>query len=308
MESPYNNQTWTHHPAETGNSVSSVDYQPPIKKRNYTALFLFLLTVFSTVWAGSIHRGVNIFTEPLMFYKGLPFAFTLLLILGIHESGHYFTCKVHNIPATVPYFIPMPNILGTMGAFIRIKGVISNRRVLLDIGMAGPLAGFVIALPATIIGYRLSGIEQAPTGEGLMLGRSILTWILEMLFIQTLPSGYSIALHPIGFAGYIGLFVTAMNLLPVGQLDGSHIVSALLGQKQHVIARVTVVLLLLFGVFWPGWWLWAFLLLMTGMKHQIIRHDAHVLGPKRRVLAWLTMFILIITFVPIPFSFGTFTP
>ncbi len=307
MNSAYDVQTWTQNSSEPGFSSSSHEaFQP--KKKNYTPLLLFVLTVISTVWAGSIHQGVNIFTEPLLFYKGLPFALTLLLILGVHESGHYFMCKLHSIPSTVPYFIPMPNILGTMGAFIRIKGVISNRRALLDIGMAGPLAGFVIALPATIIGYRLSEAVPITPGEGIMLGRSVLTWMLEKLFMQTPPPGYSLTLHPIGFAGYIGLFVTAMNLLPVGQLDGSHIVSALLGRKQHQIASVTVILLILFGALWPGWWLWAFLLILTGTKHQVIRHDARALGNKRRILAWITMFILIITFVPIPFSFGTFTP
>ena len=114
--------------------------------------------------------------------------------------------------------------------------------------------------------------------------------------------------YPYLTVGWFGMLVTAINLLPVGQLDGSHIVSALLGRKQHQIASVTVILLILFGALWPGWWLWAFLLILTGTKHQVIRHDARALGNKRRILAWITMFILIITFVPIPFSFGTFTP
>jgi membrane-associated protease RseP (regulator of RpoE activity) len=301
MESHYEHRTWT-----TG-SLESPETTEKTKKI-WTPIILFAITVLSTIWAGCLHQGVNVFAEPWNFYKGLPFAITLLLILGVHESGHYVMCKIHLVPATVPYFIPMPNFLGTMGAFIRIKGTISNRRALLDIGMAGPLAGFVIALPATIIGYHLSESGPTPAGEGLILGRSLLTWFLESSFLQAPGPGYSIMLHPIGFAGYIGLFVTAMNLLPVGQLDGSHVVTALLGAKQHTIAKITLFLLFVIGIYWQGWWLWAFLLLMTGIRHPVIRYDARAMGRTRKTLAWITIVIFFLTFVPIPFSFGTFSP
>lgn len=294
-------QNWTTHFFEV---------PPPTEKKKKfpTPILLFAITVLTTVWAGCLHQGINIFVEPWSFYKGLPFAITLLLILGIHESGHYFLCKLHRIPATVPYFIPMPNILGTMGAFIKIKGAITNRRALLDIGMAGPLAGFIIALPATIIGYILSPIVPTPLEEGLVLGNSILTWILEKTLIPIPEPGYGIMLHPIGFAGYIGLFVTAMNLLPVGQLDGSHVITALLGEKQHLIAKITLILLVFSGMFWSGWWLWVVLLLITGIKHPVIRYDARGLDSTRKILAWITIAIFILTFVPVPFSFTEFTP
>ncbi|MGB3975393.1 MAG: site-2 protease family protein [bacterium] len=300
-------QSFDHHPNWTTNFFETPP--PREKKRSFpTPVILFVLTVLSTIAAGCFHQGVNIFLEPWKFYKGLPFAITLLLILGIHESGHYFLCKLHRIPATVPYFIPMPNILGTMGAFIKIKGAITNRRALLDIGMAGPLAGFIIALPATIIGYILSPVVPTPLEEGLVLGNSILTWILEKILIPIPEPGYGIMLHPVGFAGYIGLFVTAMNLLPVGQLDGSHVITALLGEKQHLIAKITLVILIFSGMFWSGWWLWAVLLLITGIKHPVIRYDARGLDATRKILAWITVAIFILTFVPVPFSFTEFTP
>ncbi|MBN1880069.1 site-2 protease family protein [bacterium] len=303
MEPGYSNQTWTytfHEPA-----VNTVRER---SSQRLLPILLFAATVFSTVWAGCLHAGVDVFQNPLLFYKGLPFAFTLLLILGVHESGHYFMCRIHGIPSTVPYFIPMPNFLGTMGAFIRIKAPITTRRALLDIGMAGPLAGFMIALPATIIGFRLSGVEPVSYEESILLGQSILTWLIENVTMNPPPPGYTIALHPIGFAGYIGLFVTAMNLLPVGQLDGSHVISAMFGAKQAHIARITVIVLMFLGFYWQGWWIWGILLVALGLKHPVIRVDARPPSGWRTALAWLTIIIFIVTFIPVPFSFGTFTP
>ncbi len=303
METEYINRTWT------GDAFGPVQNEQPLHPRkSRVPVLLFLLTIISTVWAGCLHEGIDMVTQPHLFYRGLPFAVTLLTILGVHEAGHYLFCRFHGIPSSVPYFIPMPNFLGTMGAFIRIKGRIETRRALMDIGMSGPLAGFAIALPATIIGYRLSEVIPVIPGEGILLGQSILTWLLEKLLMGTVPEGYMIALHPVGFAGYIGLFVTAMNLLPVGQLDGSHIISALFGSKQASIAKMTVLALFVLGLFWRGWWLWALLLLATGLKHQVIRYDAKPPGTLRTSLAWLTIIIFVLTFVPVPFSFGTFAP
>lgn len=317
MNQYYEHSDWTGFPDQKQQFTREsmvFDHAEPINssaeaKNRKVPLLLFIATVFSTLWAGCLHQGVNILVTPWLFYKGLPFSLTLLAILGVHEAGHYFMCRVHGIPATVPYFIPMPNFLGTMGAFIKIKGQITNRRALLDIGMSGPLAGFAIALPATVIGYLLSGPpEPIFFQEGLVTGNSILTWILETVTLGNVPTGYHVPLHPIAFAGYIGLFVTAMNLLPVGQLDGSHVISAMFGKKQWITAKITVGFLFLVGAFWSGWWFWAGLLIIFGMKHPVIRHDARSLGSTRRFLAWLTIAIFLITFVPVPFSFVSFSP
>jgi len=270
---------------------------------NRVPWLLFSLTLISTIFAGTMQQGLNPFANFTNFLYGIPFSFTLLLILGFHESGHYFLCKVHNVPATVPYFIPMPNILGTLGAFIKIKGIIPNRRALLDIGMAGPLAGFVLALPATIIGLMLSKPVPHFHEDGMTLGYSLLSWMLERIIFPDLPAGFEVALHPVAFAGYIGLLVTALNLLPVSQLDGGHIASALFGRRQWTLAKQFLGVLFVLGFFWRGWWLWMFLLVIMGYRHPIIRHDAAGLGENRRKLAWLTVIIFLLTFVPVPFSF-----
>ncbi len=274
------------------------------KERKWIPWLLFGLTVLTTLWAGAAQQGVNIFAHPLNFRYGIAFSFTLLLILGVHEAGHYYLCKVHGIPATPPYFIPMPNLLGTMGAFIKIKGVISSRRALLDIGMAGPLAGFVLALPATIIGYTLSKPVPIFHSEGLTLGNSGLTLLLEKIIFPGLPDGFTIILHPVGFAGYIGLLVTAINLLPVGQLDGGHIASALFGRRQWDIGKLFLFFLVPMGFLWTGWWFWLTLLLVFGYKHPVLQHDARSLGSIRRKLAWTAIIIFFLTFVPIPFQFN----
>ncbi|MBN1355143.1 site-2 protease family protein [bacterium] len=264
---------------------------------------LFFLTVVSTILAGTIQQGLNPFGEPFNFIYGIPFAFTLLLILGVHESGHYLMCRIHRVPATVPYFIPIPNILGTLGAFIKIKGAIPNRRALLDIGMAGPLAGFMFALPAMVIGLLLSTPVPHFHAEGLSVGHSLLSWILERVVFPDLPSGFEIVLHPVAFAGYIGLLVTALNLLPVSQLDGGHIASALFGQKQWIMGRYFLFILFLLGFLWRGWWFWLFFIVLMGYRHPVMRQDARTLGATRMKWAWLTVAIFFLTFVPVPFTF-----
>ncbi|MBN1295151.1 site-2 protease family protein [bacterium] len=313
MTHPYFNRTSTMHPQpEQGIPLAgypSGRAQPSQPENHRLPIILFIATIFSTLWAGCLHMGINVFERPWLIYHGFPFSFTLLLILGVHELGHSIMCGFHGIPATVPYFIPMPNFLGTMGAFIRIKQTITRRRALLDVGMAGPLAGFVVALPATVIGYWLSAQPvRVPDGDGLVLGQSILTWILEYFIFPDPRPGMTFVLHPVAFAGYIGLFVTAMNLLPVGQLDGSHIASAMFGRRQWIIARLTVGMLFIAGFSWNGWWFWAILLVIFGTRHAVIQHDARPLHPIRRLLGWVTFGILVITFVPAPFSFTAFTP
>ncbi len=283
-------------------SVMSPKDDPLIERENWRLpVILFVITIATTIWAGVEQQGISIFDSLLNIQYGIGFSMTLLLILGIHEFGHYFFCKRYHIPATVPYFIPMPNILGTLGAFIRIKGMIPHRRALLDIGMAGPLAGFMLAFPATVIGYLLSEPIPVLKPQGISLGNSILTWCIQSAIFPNLPDQFSILLHPIGFAGYIGLLVTAINLIPLGQLDGGHIASALFGIKQWNIAIIGMTGLFFMGFYWSGWWFWFVLLLLMGFRHPVIAGDAASLGTIRTRFAWLTIVIFVLTFVPTPF-------
>ena len=187
---------------------------------------LFLLTVFTTLLAGAIMEGAQILDNPLDLIKGVPFSFTLMFILGTHEFGHYYYAQKHKVDASLPFFIPAPPFLfliGTFGAFIKIKSPIYRKDALLQIGAAGPIAGFIIAVPALILGLFLSDIVEKSDIQGaLILGDSILMKILTWVTHPDLMESQDIMLHPIAFAGWIGLLVTMLNLLPIGQLDGGH--------------------------------------------------------------------------------------
>ena len=203
---------------------------------------LFLLTIFTTLLAGAIMEGAQIVSNPLEIFKGIPFSFTLLFILGTHEFGHYYYAQKHRVDATLPYFIPAPPFLfliGTFGAFIKIKSPIYRKDALLQIGAAGPIAGFIIAVPALIIGLLLSEVIEKNDIQGaIILGDSILMKILTFITHPGLLESQDIMLHPIAFAGWIGLLVTMLNLLPIGQLDGGHIAYAMLGEKQDIIGKM----------------------------------------------------------------------
>ncbi len=210
-------------------------------------ILLFIATFFTTTLAGALMEAEkDVFLE---FHKGLPFSLTLLTILLFHEFGHYFMAKKHHVDATLPYFIPAPSIIGTFGAVIKMRSPLHSKRALLDIGAAGPLAGVVIAIPATIIGLRFSEIHPV-TGlqGGISLGSSLLFSFLSHISVGTVPENHDIFLHSVAFAGWIGMLVTMLNLIPVGQLDGGHIAYAVLGRKRHrKIASVILPGLLFFG-------------------------------------------------------------
>lgn len=274
-------------------------------------LFLFLATIGTTLLAGALQKEIfNPFLHPEKLYLGIPFSFTLLAILGAHELGHYFVSKRHGIKTTLPYFIPVPTFLGTLGAVIKMRSPIPDRKSLLDVGVAGPLAGFFLALIALIIGLSLSKVVRIPPQEGipLSLGHSILTLLITHFLISP-PEGHHILLfHPVAFAGWICLLITSLNLFPIGQFDGGHIAYAFFGKKQKVIARIAFFFILLLGFFglpWPGWfwrgWLfWAFLFLLMGFDHPPPLNDLVPLDGKRKIIALIALLILIISFVPIP--------
>ncbi|MEO8339305.1 MAG: site-2 protease family protein [Nitrospirota bacterium] len=274
---------------------------------------LFVATIFTTLWAGAyqtyngpIRGPVNLLLEqPEVLWLGIPFAATLLTILVTHEFGHYALSRIHGVPASLPLFIPgPPYFIGTFGAIIRLRGPIVNRRALFDIGVSGPLAGFIAAVVALFIGLNLSTVVDRTATHGLQLGEPLLLQFIAWLVVGSIPPQADIVLHPIGFAAWFGLFVTSLNLIPIGQLDGGHVAYALWGKRQRTIAFIMVPILIVLGyVGWPGWWLWAFMAGLWGFGHPPV-HDIHVpLGQKRIVVGWIAFAVFVLTFAPVPFSF-----
>jgi membrane-associated protease RseP (regulator of RpoE activity) len=275
------------------------------RKIPWTHIVLFVLTFLSTVGAGALQAGVNPFTNPLDIAVGLPFALTLMTILLSHELGHYFTSKVHHTNATLPYFIPAPSIIGTFGAFIKMRSPIQTRRALVDIGASGPVIGFFFSIVASIAGLAMSRVVQiGPDVEtSLTLGNSLLFRFLSDVILGQPPEGYDILLHPVAFAGWIGLFVTSLNLIPIGQLDGGHVLFALLGRRHRTVSIVLVGVLAVLGVvYWPGWGIWAVLMLVLGVKHPPVIYWEKPLDPRRRFVSAAALVIFVITFIPSPFN------
>jgi len=284
------------------------DYAPP-KPRLRLHVVLFLATVVTTVIAGALQQGVNPLTNPVGLFKGIPFSFTLLLILGTHEMGHYLVSRRHHLNVTLPYFIPappVPFIIGTFGAFIRIRSPIQDKRALLDVGCAGPLTGVVVAIPVIMVGLTLSTVKIMPGGgESLALGEPLLFQILSWLVLGPLTPEQNVILHPVAFAGWIGLLVTALNLFPVGQLDGGHVAYALFPHRHRLISISCLILLLANGLFfWPGWIFWSLLLYLLGLKHPPPAYDWVPLDRRRKILGLITFLVFILTFTPVPFKLG----
>jgi membrane-associated protease RseP (regulator of RpoE activity) len=254
-------------------------------------------------WDVSLAYFRELWRQPGLLVLGIPFSFTLLSILLAHELGHYFTCRHYGIHATYPYFIPAPTLIGTLGAFIRIKSPIVNRRELFDVGISGPLAGFVIAIPALILAIFLSrGALPATAPDSISLGNPLAVILLAKLFRSGINPA-EIILHPVGCAAWVGLFATALNLLPVGQLDGGHILYAVLGDKCRTISRGFFLVLLPLGYFcWYGWIAWAVILFFIGLRHPKVIEPVEPLGRNRKILALVAAIILVLTFLPTPFK------
>jgi membrane-associated protease RseP (regulator of RpoE activity) len=283
---------------------------------------LFLLTLLCTTALGSrvaFHfdrnlpgldflEDLNTFPEllrrPELLLDGLSYSLTLLLILLAHELGHYFACRYHRVACTLPYFLPAPSFIGTFGAFIRFRSALKSRRELFDVGIAGPLAGFVFVLPALGIGLALSRIVPglgggAETRLGLPL---LIQWLGAWIF----PGARMIDLnmHPVARAAWVGLLATALNLLPVGQLDGGHIVYSWLGERHRWVSLAVIVMLGLMGfLFWP-WFFWAGILLLVGRRHFPV-YDDQGLDRKRKILLVLIGLIFLLSFMPAPLLYTT---
>lgn len=264
---------------------------------------LFLLTVLSTLAAGAIQQGLNPFTQVSSLVAGIPFSFTLMAILLTHEMGHYVMSAYHGVPASLPYFIPAPSFIGTFGAFIRMDAPILNRRALIDIGASGPLAGFIVAAAAVWFGLQWSTIVDAGDAIGLRLGSPLVLTGIEYLVLGALPENQDVLLHPVAFAGWIGMLVTMLNLIPIGQLDGGHVAYAIFGERHREISILMVLTLILLGFWgWPGWFVWAVLPLIFGLRHPPLQDSETPLDPARRWIGWASVALFIATFIPVPFS------
>jgi membrane-associated protease RseP (regulator of RpoE activity) len=295
-------------------SPSVVDAWQPPKPRLWLHLLLLVLTVFTTTLVGAhmqynfnrnlpffdIEQYTDIFTvglrSPQLFLSGLPFSLTLLTILMAHEMGHYLACVYYKVDASLPYFLPAPTpFTGTLGAFIRIRSAILRKSVLFDIGIAGPLAGFIFLVPALGIGLALSKVIPGINHQGsIQLGVPALQWLLQHTIFPGVPSA-DIYLHPVARAAWVGMFATALNLLPVGQLDGGHIVYALLGRSHKWITQTFLLALLPMGILWNGWLFWAVLLFFFARKHPPV-YDHTEIGNTRIRLGVLALVVFLLCF------------
>jgi membrane-associated protease RseP (regulator of RpoE activity) len=328
---------------EERHAVLLVPALPKPKDSNpWINLVLFVITLLSVIFTGAFFGS----SEPLpsdpvnlvlaVLQRGWPFAVSLLAILGTHEFSHYLAGRWHGVKVSLPYFIPMPfSSFGTMGAFINMKEPPKNKRVLLDIGLAGPLAGLIVAIPILFIGLKLSTLDKipmvAPVGtmfqiEGnsllylaakwLVFGKllpapvsfqglpPLIYWLVNFFTGRPYPlGGLDVMLHPVAWAGWAGILVTGLNLIPAGQLDGGHVLYTLLGRKIALRLRpVILIVLLLLGLVWNGWWLWAALIFFFGRFYAEPLDQITTLDGKRRALAVLGLVVLLLVFIPVPLT------
>jgi membrane-associated protease RseP (regulator of RpoE activity) len=303
-------------------------------------LLLFILTLISVwVTGGFMAIGDQQFITSAdrikaLLLDGWPFAVSMIAILGAHEMGHYIAGRIHGVHVTLPYFIPLPIIspFGTMGAFINMKSIPKNHKQLFDIGIAGPISGLIVAIPVLIIGLLLSKVESLPSaivqGAGLQMEGNSLIYILfkYLIFGKLLPEpasfnglspfiywvkyfftgkpfpfgGLDVIIHPVAWAGWAGLLVTSLNLLPVGQLDGGHILVSVFGEKVKRIFPFILVVLVGLGFAWSGWWFWAALLFMLNRLPSQVYDSVTPLGKKRKIIAVLMLIIFFLVFIPVP--------
>jgi membrane-associated protease RseP (regulator of RpoE activity) len=279
------------------------------------ALVLLLATFITTTLVGTKIAGLeptSWYSNPTNLLKGLPYALGIMAILGIHELGHYFTARYYKIRSTLPYFIPVPFFLGTFGAFIQMRSPVPNRQALFDLSIAGPIAGFFVTLPLLIWGLAHSQVIAITGKTGLLNPdalnpqNSILLALLSKLALGSqLTAKSAIDLHPVGVAGFLGLIVTALNLMPVGQLDGGHIIHAMFGQRTAiVIGQVSRLLLLLLSLVQPEFFIWAIILWFVPLIDEPALNDVTELDNKRDIGGLLAMVLLVIIILPLPQAFA----
>ena len=266
-------------------------------------IILFILTLFTTTLVGA-HTGNTDFE---ILLSGLPYSITLLSILLTHEFGHYFAARRFGVEVSLPYFIPFPSIIGTMGAIIKIKSPIPDRKALFYIGVMGPLPGFILSLAAVIVGIYLSEVQPLPISNGVIpipiFGDSLLFAFVVKLIHGNIPQGHDIYLSSYAWAGWIGFLVTSLNLMPIGQLDGSHILYALIGRKQIYFGWAAFLGLFILSFFFYGWILWIILTLLLLMIAHPPVQKTHELTVNEKIIGWVCMVIFIVTFIPVPIRF-----
>lgn len=286
----------------------------------WTNVILFVATVFSTLIAGSFWYHIDLVNNPAAILQAWPFSAAILIVLGVHELGHYFMSRIHRVQASLPYFIPVPTIIGTMGAVIKMKGRMPDRKALFDIGVAGPLAGLAATIVITIIGLHLEPIhtpQEVIEGRDTLefyLGYPLLLEWLATAFDQPLYRGDpTTSVNPVVIAGWVGMFVTFLNLIPVGQLDGGHILRAMLGESQQVIGALVPAGLFALAAYlhyvtgytieavfiWIFWGFFAVLIAAIGPAHPVVDES---LDRKRTILGIVTFGLGLLCFMPVPFA------
>ena len=288
--------------------------RPKFRDRRWLHALLLVLTIGSTTLAGAGHYAA--FTldfqardVPLsfgaLFLHGFWYSGTILAILGCHELGHYFACRYYDVDASLPFFIPAPLLTGTFGAFIRIREPIPTKRMLFDIGIAGPIAGFLVVVPALIIGLSMSRVVEVPADfSGVSLGEPLLFKLVSWLLWGSPPDNYSLNLHPIAFAAWFGLLATALNLFPVGQLDGGHISYAVLGRRSSHVTLVMLAVAAGLVYFSTSWIVWTVMMVVMlfgfGRHHPRTFDEDEPLDRSRQILAAVALLMLIVCFTPAP--------
>ena len=297
------------------------NFAPARQHRYWLHLLLFLLTLASTTAVGarlarnfesgqpavyqaeSLAAYRELLSAPQAWVAGLAYSLTLMAILLAHEMGHFLACRRYGLDASLPFFMPFPSIIGTLGAFIRIRSPIYFRKVLFDVGIAGPLAGFALVLPVALIGIACSKVVPGIGARSeLSFGTPALFSILERLLLPGAATA-DISLHPAAQAAWVGVFATALNLLPIGQLDGGHILYAFFGDKHRWLSRLFVLALVPLGLlYWP-WLIWAVILFFFGLRHPMIC-DANTLDRRRRILGAAALVIFLLCFMVAPIETG----
>jgi len=285
------------------------------KDRVWVNVALLALTFVTTTWTGIDHwlsfdANFRLPAGPIDLVgaaiHGLWYSVTILAILGAHELGHYLACRHYGISATLPYFLPVPfPLTGTAGAFIRIREPITTKRALFDIGIAGPLAGFAVAVPALFLGLYLSRVVEVPPDfQGLSLGEPLLFKAASHLLWGTLPDSLSVNMHPMAFAAWFGLLATALNLIPIGQFDGGHIAYAALGRHAHRVTIASLVATVGLSIYSSSWIAWTViaigLLVAFGWRHPSVWDEEVPLDTRRRWMALLALAIFVLCFTPAP--------
>ena len=282
------------------------------RDRPWVNVALLLATVLSTTVVGAWqHQGFvdgpdPVTESPFVLWHGLWYSLTVLAILGIHELGHYCACRHYRVDASLPYFLPAPFLIGTLGAFIRIRQPIPTKRMLFDIGVAGPIAGFVVAVPALFVGVGLSRVVPAreATEFAMYLGEPLLFRFAAWAVWGTAVEGSTLSVHPMGFAAWVGLLATALNLFPIGQLDGGHISYAVFGARSTLVTLVSAAVLFALAFHSPSWIVWAVLMVVMlvalGPRHpRTLDHDVPI-DRTRMLVAVFALVIFVLCFTPAP--------